>query len=113
MELFGIMFSVPAAFVTSSLYAVIVKKFIAGKSPLDRTLLWASIVIVAAWTVEFAAVVLLLASSQEESILLIPYSVHLVLFFLVVPSLANILQFQKAEPFLSKWYFTAMIFGID
>lgn len=109
MELFGIMFSVPAAFVTSAVYAVLVRRFVAGRSPFDRALLWVSAVIVGVWAIEFLYVVALLVSNQGNSIQLIPYSIHLVLFFLIVPSTANIVQFQKTWPFVSKWYFTAAI----
>jgi len=107
MELFGIAFSVPAAFVTSAVYAIVIRKLVAGKSPFDRALFWFSAVIIGVWTIEFLIVVALLASGQQNGIQHIPYSVHSVLFFLVVPALANIIQLQKAVPFFKRWYLTA------
>lgn len=109
MELFGIMFSVPAAFVTSAAYAILVRRFVVDRMPLNKSVFWISTVIVGIWAVEFAAVVLLLVIGQDDDIRLIPYPLHSTLFFLVVPALANIFQFQKLVPFVNKWYFTALL----
>jgi len=40
------------------------------------------------------------------------YPIHVLFFFLSVPSLANIMQIQKTVPFVRKWYVTALACAI-
>jgi hypothetical protein len=104
MELFGIMFSVPVSFVVSSIYALIIKKITTKWTVLVVPIFWISGTILALLILEFFAVLTLGAIKIRETIGTLYYPLHIFLFFLFWPSLANLMGMQRRIAFLSKWY---------
>jgi hypothetical protein len=100
MELFGIILSIPAAFVLSMIYCLVLAKVIAR---FDRTALWCrnvSFLVLALFGIE---VVLLISLGPVRSRgILGPgfYVAHLFFFFLCTPALANllVLRAQSISP---------------
>lgn len=101
MEIFGIILSIPAAFVISMLYCLFVAKVLSRSDRLISWLRIASMIVL----VLLAAEVILVASvgSVRSRAILGPgfYVVHLALFFLATPALANLLVFRHRK----RWYF--------
>ncbi len=104
MELFGIMFSVPVSFVVSSIYALIIKKITTKWTIVVVPIFWISGTILALLILEFFAVLTLGAIKLRETIGTLYYPLHIFLFFLFWPSLANLMGMQRRIAFLSKWY---------
>jgi len=109
MELFGIVFSLPASFVATSIYTIILKQVLRHWTRLSKPIQWTSYLIVILVFFEVFGVAVL-GTLKLRSVIGAPYyPLHLFLFVLGVPALANLLQLQKRIPVLSKWYLTAMI----
>jgi hypothetical protein len=104
MELFGIMFSVPVSFVATSIYAVIIKRITTKRTYLIVPLFWISGVILTLIILEFVGVLTVGAIRLREIIGVQYYPLHISVFFLFWPSLANIMGMQRRIGFLSKWY---------
>ncbi len=104
MELFGIIFSIPVSFVGSSIYAFIIKKITTKWTVLVVPIFWISGTILALLILEFFAVLTLGAIKLRETIGTLYYPLHIFLFFLFWPSLANLMGVQRRIAFLSKWY---------
>jgi hypothetical protein len=104
MELFGIILSIPAAFVLSMIYGLVLAKVIAR---FDRTALWCrnvSFLVLALFGIE---VVLLISLGAVRSRgILGPgfYVAHLFFFFLCTPALANLLVLRRHGGSRAKWY---------
>jgi hypothetical protein len=109
MELFGIAFSVPVALVTSAAYSFFLGKFARPRVRLSKTLMFLSIAVLSAWVIEFIAVISFGGAGLNEWFGPLFYRVHLVLFFLAVPSLAAVVMLQTVRPALAKWYIAAVI----
>ena len=112
MELFGIIFSFPAAFGFSAVYSFAVKRITLRWDRISHLLLWASLLILALLILEFIGVLTVGPLTLRAAVGSFFYPVHVALFFLAVPSLANTLQLQRASPYLSKWYITALACAI-
>ena len=115
MELFGITFSLPVIFVTSALYSLVPKRIISRWLRTSRVFLVVSLVILGLLLADFICVVSIGTLTLRAFIGPAFYPIHFTLFFLAVPSLANVLQLQRGVPFFSKWYITALactIFGL-
>ncbi len=104
MELFTIMFSVPVSFVMSSIYALIVKKITTKWAPLIVPLFWISGIILTLLILEFVGVLTVGVIRLRETIGVLYYPLHIFLFFLFWPSLANTMGMQRRIGVLSKWY---------
>jgi len=104
MELFGIVFSVPVSFVVSSIYALIIKKITAKWTPFIVPLFWISGIILTVLILEFVGVLTVGAIKVRETIGTLYYPLHIFLFFLFWPSLANLMAIQGRMAFFSKWY---------
>lgn len=97
MELFGVIGAMPAAFCASALYSqVLVRLALTGS--LRRFVLGVSVALLAALVVEWVLLAKLGAVGCRSVIGPAFYPLHLVLFFLAVPSLANILVLGRAVP---------------
>jgi hypothetical protein len=105
MEIFGILLSIPAAFVLSMLYCLLLAKAVAR---FDRLAFWlwnVSFLVLALFGVE---VVLLMSLGAVRSRgILGPgfYVVHLFFFFVCTPALANLLVLRRHGGSPAKWYF--------
>ena len=109
MELFGIIFSIPVAFVMSMVYCAVLAHAIRRFENLRRWLYAVSLILLAG----FLAEVLLLATlgAVGSRALVGPgfYVAHVVFFFLGTPALANILLLRKREPLLRRWYVAGLL----
>ncbi|HEY2466763.1 MAG TPA: hypothetical protein VGI45_02825 [Terracidiphilus sp.] len=101
MEIFGIILSIPAAFVISMLYCLFVAKVLSRS---DRLILWlrvASRIVLVLLVAEFTLVVFIGAVRSRAVLGPGFYVVHLALFFVCTPALANLLVFRHR----ARWYF--------
>ena len=101
MEIFGILLSIPAAFVISMLYCIFVAKVISRFAPLIP---WIRITSQITLGLLLAEVIFLASIGSVRSRALFGpgfYVVHLALFFLCAPALANLLVLRHRE----RWYF--------
>ena len=106
MELFGIALSIPVAFVASMLYCFFLDRVVLKFERPRRWLLFTSYFVLAFFAAEL--VMLLTLGAVRSSAILGPsfYVVHLTLFFLGVPSLANFLVLRQRRRFVDSWYLT-------
>ncbi len=97
MEMFGIIGAMPAAFVASAIYSQILIRLPLSPS-MKRYLLWASFFVLGSLVLEWLLLATLGAVQSRSMIGPIFYLVHLALFLLAVPALANILVIGRSEP---------------
>ncbi len=109
MELFGILFSIPAAFMVSTVYCLLLEKFILNKNRLSNIFIAISIMVLFLFLTELCFVIGRGPISIQNSIGSIYYILHSFLFFLVIPSMANVLMLQRIFTKFAKWYFIAPI----
>jgi len=104
MELFGILLSIPAAFVASCVYAYALAKGVKRFEAIRRPMLSVSTAVLLAIGVELA---LLVAIGPRRTRGLLGggyYSIHLLLFFLGTPALANVIVLRKEPRILRSWF---------
>jgi hypothetical protein len=97
VELFGILCSVPAAFVASAIYFFVVRWLLRGLPKLRAVLIPGSTLVLVALAIEW---ILLGTIGVVRSRAIIGpsfYPLHLALFVLSVPALANLLIVRKAS----------------
>ena len=102
MEIFGIIFSVPVAFVASVVYCIILVKVVRKYERTSRLLRWASAVVLAGFVVE---VILLATMGAVRSRRMIGpgfYLAHSAVFFLGTPALANMFLLRRRTAFF-RW----------
>ena len=104
MELFGIAFSIPVAFVASMLYCLLLARVVAKFERLSRWLRFFSSFVLASFAAELALLVSL--GSVRSRSLLGPgfYVAHIILFFIGTPALANLLVLRPRNGFFAEWY---------
>ena len=106
MELFGILFSIPVAFVLSMGYCALLAKVLRSFDRLYVFLYVPSIIVLSIFLVE---VILLLSLGAVRSRALVGpafYPAHLIVFFLGTPALANVLVLRTV---FCKWYVAGII----
>lgn len=103
MELFGIALSVPVAFVCSMLYCLLLAKVIAKRQQTIRFLRITSIILLSLFCTELLLLIPLGAVRSRALLGPTFYAVHLILFFLGPPALANVLVLRRQGLFRS-WY---------
>ena len=104
MESFGIILSVPAAFISSIIYAVVLRKVTTKLPFLIFPLLWASVIVLMIGLLEFCSIATVGTISLREAVGGLHYPIHIGLFFLTLPALANIMRLQNRFCLLSRWY---------
>jgi hypothetical protein len=109
VELFGIIFSIPVAFVASMVYCAILANAIRRFEGLRRWLYAASVVILAGLLSEVVLLITLGAVRSRGVIGPAFYVVHVILFFLGTPALANILLLRKRAPVIRRWYLAGVL----
>jgi hypothetical protein len=103
MELFGIILSIPVAFVASVVYCFFLAKIIIRVDLLRRFMWAASVGVLLLFAVEIVLLVTIGAVRSRASIGPGFYVAHLAVFFLGPPSLANVLILRNPRsPF--RWY---------
>jgi hypothetical protein len=109
MELFGIVLSVPVAFVCSMLYCLLLVKVVAKSKQISQFLRVVSTLVLGLFLVEL--VLLITLGSVRSRGLIGPsfYVVHTVLFFLGTPALANVLILRRSDGLFRRWYVTGII----
>jgi hypothetical protein len=107
MELVGIALSVPVAFVASLIYSILIMTVVRRFDLLRRALWWGSGAVLGWLAVE--VVLLTVIGAVRARTLLGPgfYALHLIIFFLGTPALANILLLRRRP--LSRWYWVVPI----
>ena len=103
MELFGIVFSIPAAFIASVVYRVFVLKLHASWSWVKPVFLLASYVVLGVILVEW--ILLLLLGAVGARLLVGPmfYPIHVGVFVLGTPALLNILILSPSSKHAGRW----------
>jgi len=103
MELFGIILSVPAAFVASTIYSFLLAKIVLRLEPLRRLMFAVSVAVLGAIALEVTLVVTLGAVRVRELAGPWFYAVHLLLFVLGTPALANVIVLKPRPKYFS-WF---------
>jgi hypothetical protein len=109
MELFGILLSAPFLFVISIVYAVLIRKVTDRWVILTKPILWMSSGIMVLFAIEAIAVVSAGTIEVRKAVGSLYYPVHLLLFFLTVPSIVNVMRLQRRIALVSKWYVIAPV----
>jgi hypothetical protein len=102
MEVFGIFLSVPAAFITSSIYCLVLLKFVRKHDRFSRFLWMLSVPIIGLFAIE---IIMLMALGVLESRRMLGpgfYVVHILIFFLGTPALANLFLLRRRSESLNK-----------
>ncbi len=109
MEIFGIVLSIPAAFVASMLYCLLLIKFVSNADRVSRWLRFASRIVLVLFSVELLLLITLGAVRSRG--LLGPgfYVAHVFFFFFGTPALANLLVLRPRRGFSSKWYVATVL----
>lgn len=118
MELFGIAFSIPVAFVMSMVYCAILTHAVRRREQLRRWLYAVSIVLLLGFLGEVLLLAALGAVGSRAFVGPAFYVAHSVFFFLGAPALANVLLLRKRGPIVRRWYLagafcTIFAYGID
>ena len=109
MENFGMMFSVPAAFVLSTIYCALLMKVVRRFDGLRRFLFAASLFVLGLFLVELILLVSLGAVRSRAIIGPSFYVAHTALFFLGVPALANALVLRGQGPLVGRQYVAVVV----
>ena len=109
MELFGILFSIPVAFVVSMVYCAILTHTIRRFESLRRSLHVASVVVLAGFLGEVVLLTTLGAVRSRGVIGPAFYVAHTVFFFLGTPALANVLLLRRGAPVMRRWYLAGVV----
>jgi hypothetical protein len=104
VELFGIVFSSPVAFVMSMAYCAILAHAIRRVERLRPWLYAVSIVLLVGFLGEVVLLVTLGAVGSRAFVGPVFYVAHSVFFFLGTPALANVLLLRKRGPLVRRWY---------
>jgi hypothetical protein len=111
MELFGIVFAVPAAFVAAAIYARLVRGVLAHWL-IRRMALWLSIAVLGGLLLEWGALLALGVLRSRAIIGSAFYPLHLILFFLSVPAFANLLVIKRGDTAFGSWLTVALLCSI-
>ena len=104
MELLAIVLSVPAAFICSIVYSLIIGRLTRNMDQVRTMIVWSSAIVLSLSGLEALAVATIGAPTLRQSLGVPYYPLHLFLFFFSVPSLANVLALQRKAKHLSRWY---------
>jgi len=107
MELLGIALSLPAAFIASLMYCLIIAKVIRRFDRVSRVLWWLSGGVLTWFVLE--VLLLLTLGAVRARTMMDPafYRAHLSVFFLRAPALANVLLLRRGRTL--RWYIAVLI----
>jgi hypothetical protein len=106
MELFGIAFSIPGAFIASAVYRFLLL-MAAPRWPLMRPIFKsASYVVLSAICAEWTFLALRGAVGTRVAIGSVYYTPHILIFFLGTPALMNILALSNTSRWHARWWFS-------
>ena len=103
MEILGIILSIPAAFVASTVYSFLISKFVIRIDPLRRVMWMASVGVLILFVIEVALLIAIGAVPSREILGPAFYVAHVVVFFAGPPALANVLILRNSRRAL-RWY---------
>ena len=104
MELFGILLSIPVAFVASVVYCFLLATVLIRFDMLRRWMWWASLVVLIGFGVEILILATLGAVRARHIIGPVFYVAHLAVFLLGTPALANVLILRSRPARRFRWY---------
>jgi hypothetical protein len=108
MEMFGILFSIPAAFLASTVWCGILAHTIKRFERLSRCLYTVSLIVLVAFISEVVLLITLGAVQSRGMIGPVFYVVHSAIFFLGTPALANVALLHRRSNVLTYWYLVAI-----
>jgi hypothetical protein len=97
MELFGIILSIPAALIASSLYIALIRRLVGRFPSLCTPLILGGGAVLVTFTIEAVLLLTIGAVKSQALVGTVFYGVHLSVFFLGVPALANVLILRRRE----------------
>lgn len=103
MEIFGIVLSIPVAFVASAVYCFLLSRFVVRRDVPRRALWFTSAALMIVFGFEVALLITIGAVQSQAIIGPGFYAAHLAIFFLGPPVLANVLILPKPGGAL-RWY---------
>lgn len=112
MESLGIILSIPAAFIASIVYALLINKVTTKLTFLIQPLLWVSGIILILGVMDFSYIASAGTVSLRDAIGELYYPIHIVLFFLTLPALTNIMRLQNKFGFLTRWYSIGVVCAV-
>jgi hypothetical protein len=111
MEMFGILFSMPAAFVASITYGAILRR-LSLPALLRQAATWASAGILGALVAEWTLLATIGTVASRAALGPAFYVVHIAIFFLAVPSLVNLLVLKGGDTVLGWWVTVGVLSGM-
>ena len=102
MELFGIVLAMPAAFVASAVYSLALR-LVLRRWPLGGAALWCSVGVLTGLVVEWVALAMCGPVQLQQAAHGAFFPLHLVVFFLSIPALANVLVVKRGDTWLGSW----------
>jgi hypothetical protein len=112
MELFGIILSIPAVFVGSVVYSFVIARFAEKFGSFKSPVLAASIIVLIALAAEWSFLGSVGAVRGREIIGPVFYPVHLAVFFLSIPALANIIVLSKPGSGVGRWLVAGVLCAV-
>ncbi len=109
MELLGIASSVPIALACSMLYCLLLVKIVAKSNRVSRLLCIVSTLVLILFFVELILLITLGAVRSRGLLGPTFYVVHIALFFLGTPALANVLILRRNRVLSLEWYVAGLI----
>jgi hypothetical protein len=109
MEIFGIVLSIPGAFVLSTIYCFVLKRVISRFEQVNLSFRVGSYIVLALIGLE--VVFLMTWGAVRSRGIFGPgfYGVHLLCFFLGTPALANLLVLRRRGGSIAKWYLAPIL----
>ena len=107
MEIFGIILSAPVAFLASALYCILIDRMMRRFTQAIRALRAGSLAVLAAFVIELTLLITLGAVRSRERFGSAFYAMHLTVFFLGPPALANLLVLRNRRGMFGRWYTAA------
>jgi hypothetical protein len=108
MELFGIVCSVPAAFVATAAYSQLVKWLLRWEL-LREPVVWASLVVLSGLMAEWVLLVVFGAVRIQALSGGAFYPIHLALFVAAVPAVANLMIIKGTGTVIGSWFVVALL----
>jgi hypothetical protein len=109
MELFGIALSIPVAFVASMIYCLFLSRVAFRFTRVCRWLRLTSLLIVILFAIELVLLMSLGAVRSRGVLGPSFYIVHIVLFFVGPPALANLLVLPRRTGVSAEWYVAGVL----
>jgi hypothetical protein len=109
MELLGIVLSIPVAFVISVLYCFFLARVVRKLSHFIGWLRAGFYLILTLFVVELLLLIVLGTGRSNSLIGRGFYAMHIAIFLLGIPAVANLLVLSERKGMLSKWYVAAVV----